>query len=259
MGPPREPAPLFFTWEDSPQEDGPWPCPSEAGGAGGRFPAAALPVPRPWDATLSSGSSSLLERACVKRTLLRERAVSLASQTDGLTCPLREQWLAPAAKGHRARRGSRLRRLLPAPASVERKPVVGGSMRWVEVAGRALRRSWTAHWRRQDVELLPLVQTQQQVLPPPRPPRAIRSHRPWRGPDRLARTAWLGPPPLRVSEAFVPACLATKERERRRNWPPKKLFHGRALSLSRGSAGRGSCVSFPQNLPFFSRGFLTTY
>jgi len=49
-----------------------------------------------------------------------------------------------AAKGDRARRGSRDRRLLPppAPVPVERKPVLLGPIRWVDVAGRALRRTW---------------------------------------------------------------------------------------------------------------------
>ncbi len=101
-----------------------------------------------------------------------------------------------------------VRRLLPPPATVERKPIVLGPIRWVDVAGRALRRTWTAHWRRQYVEILPLVQIQQQVLPPPRPPRAIRSHRRWSWQDRLARNAWFGPPQLRVSVAGVPAFLA---------------------------------------------------
>ena len=137
-----------------------------------------------------------------------QRAVYLAYQTDCLECPLREQCLDPAAKGNRARRVSAVRRLLPPPASVERKPVVVGSMRWVDVAGRALRRTWTAHWRRQYVEILPLGQTQQQVLPPPRPPRAMRSHHRWRWQDRLARNAGFGPPQLRVSVAGVPAFLA---------------------------------------------------
>ena len=139
-----------------------------------------------------------------------QRAVYLAYQTDCQHCALREQCLASGAKGDRARRVSAVRRLLPPPATVERKPIVLGPIRWVDVAGRALRRTWTAHWRRQYVEILPLVQTQQQVLPPPRPPRAIRSHRRWRGPDRLARNAWFGPPHLRISVAGVPACLATK-------------------------------------------------
>ena len=49
-----------------------------------------------------------------------------------------------AAKGDRARRVSAVRRLLPPPAPVQvsRKPVLLGPIRWVDVAGRALRRTW---------------------------------------------------------------------------------------------------------------------
>ena len=117
-----------------------------------------------------------------------------------------------AAKGDRARRVSAVRHLLPPPASVERKPVMLGSMRWVDVAGRSLRRTWIAHWRRQYVEVLPLAQTQPEVSPPPRPPRAIRSHHRWSWQDRLARNAWWGPAQLRVTVAGVPDFLAISER-----------------------------------------------
>src|SRR5437667_7993667 len=89
-----------------------------------------------------------------------QRAVYLAYQTDCQPCTLREQCLASGAKGDRARRVSAVRRLLPAPAVVERKPIVLGAMRWVDVAGRALRRTWIAHWRRQYVEVLPLARAQ---------------------------------------------------------------------------------------------------
>jgi hypothetical protein len=139
-----------------------------------------------------------------------QRAVYLAYQTDCLSCALRKQCLEPGAKGNRARRVSAVRRLLPPPAAVERTPIVLGPMRWVDVAGRALRRTWTAHWRRQYVEILPLNQTQQQVAPPPRPPRAIRSRHRWSWQDRLARNAGWGPPHLHVSVAGVPAFLAMK-------------------------------------------------
>jgi len=137
-----------------------------------------------------------------------QRAVYLAYQTDCQRCSLREQCLASGAKGDRARRVSAVRRLLPPPAVVERKPIMLGSMRWVDVAGRALRRTWTAHWRRQYVEVLALAQAQQEAKPPPRPPRAIRSHHRWSWQDRLARNAGFGPPQLRVTVAGVPAFLA---------------------------------------------------
>ncbi len=175
---------------------------------------------------------------------LQERAVYLAYQTDCLPCALREQCLAPGAKGNRARRVSAVRRLLPPPSSVERKPVVLGPMRWVDVSGRALRRTWTAHWRRQYVEILPLTDMPQSVSPPSRPPRAVRSHHRWSWQDRLARNAWSGPPQLRVTVAGVPAFLAMNER--RRNWPPKRLFQCSAILPLSGSAGRGSSVYLPQ-------------
>ncbi len=139
-----------------------------------------------------------------------QRAVYLAYQTDCLPCALREQCLDPEAKGNRARRVSAVRRLLPTPASVERKPVKLGPIRWVDVAGRALRRTWIAHWRGQYVEVLALAEASKSGLPPPRPPRAVRSHHRWSWQDRLARNAWFGPPHLRVSVAGVPACLAIK-------------------------------------------------
>lgn len=66
------------------------------------------------------------------------------------------------------------------------------------------------HWRRQYVEILPLVQTQPELLPPPRPPRAIRSHHRWSWQDRLNSNATFGPPHLRVSVAGVLAGLAMK-------------------------------------------------
>src|SRR5437763_9559419 len=65
---------------------------------------------------------------------------------DGLSALFEAQSSAwrEAAKGDRARRVSAVRRLLPppAPVPVERKPVLLGPIRWVDVAGRALRRTW---------------------------------------------------------------------------------------------------------------------
>jgi hypothetical protein len=103
-----------------------------------------------------------------------------------------------------------VRQLLPAPSSVKRDPHLVQAIRWVDVAGRALRRTWTAHWRQQYVEVLPLDQTHQQAKPPPRPPRALRSHRRWSWHARLARNAWWGPPQLRITVAGVPTVLASK-------------------------------------------------
>ena len=141
-------------------------------------------MPREREAALPGRGKPVVERACVKRTRLRERAVYLAYQTDCLPCSLREQCLDPGATGNRARRVSAVRRLLPPPASVERKPVKLGPIRWVDVAGRALRRTWTAHWRSQYVEVLALAEASKNALPPPRPPRAVGRHHRWSWHDR---------------------------------------------------------------------------
>src|SRR5690242_1843499 len=117
-----------------------------------------------------------------------------------------EQCLGRGAKGNRARRVSAVRRLLPSPAVVEQKPVVLGSMRWVDVAGRALRRTWMAHWRSQYVEVIPLTTISKRASPPPR---AMRFYYRWSWPDRIASNAWWGPPQLRVTVAGVPAFLAS--------------------------------------------------
>ncbi len=64
-------------------------------------------------------------------------------------------------------------------------------------------------FRRQDVEVLPWPQTLPEAKPPPRPPRVVRSRHRWRWQDRLACNAGLGPPPVRISVAGVPAFLAS--------------------------------------------------
>jgi len=205
--PPTETAPLFFTWEDPPEEYGPWQCAGEAGRAVGRFTADAFTLQDNGMLRCPAGANLWLSEVR-QENAFTQRAVYLAYQTDCLKCSLREQCLDPAAKGNRARRVSAVRRLLPPPASVERKPVVVGPMRWVDVAGRALRRSWAAHWRRQYVEVLELAVIPKSISPPPRPPRAVRSHHRWSWQDRLSRNAGLGPPHLRVTVAGVPAFLA---------------------------------------------------
>jgi hypothetical protein len=63
-------------------------------------------------------------------------------------------------------------------------------------------------FRRQYVEVLPLAEKPKRVFPPPRPPRAVRSHQSFRWHDRLMRNAAFGPPQLRVTVAGVPAFLA---------------------------------------------------
>ena len=99
----------------------------------------------------------------------------LSYQTDCQQCSLREQCLASGAKGDRARRESRVRRLLPAPAVVARKPILLGALRlsWMWPVER-FAVPGPPDFRRQYVEVLPLTQTQPEAKPPPRPPRAVR-------------------------------------------------------------------------------------
>ena len=53
------------------------------------------------------------------------------------------------------------------------------------------------------------------------------------------------------------SCLSSYEvKTTKEKLAAKKTFSLQGYNPLSGSAGRGSCVSFPQNLPFFSRGFL---
>jgi hypothetical protein len=208
---PKEAPPFLVTEENPPEEYGPWQWAASFGRATGRLGAEAFTLQENGRLRCPAGASLWLSEVR-QENAFTQRAVYLAYQTDCQRCALREQCLASGAKGDRARRVSAVRRLLPPPAVIERKPIMFGSMRRVDVAGRALRRIWTAHWRRQYVEMLPLAQAQPEAKPPPRPPRAVRSHHRWSWHDRLARNNWWGPPQLRVTVAGVPTFLTTSER-----------------------------------------------
>jgi hypothetical protein len=204
--PPKEATLLLPTPEPTPQEYGPW----QLAGDGGRGQIAGEAFVWQEDGKLRCPAGASLWLSEVRQeNEFTQRAVYLAYQTDCQRCALRKQCLAPGAKGNRARRVSVVRRLLPQPSSLECQPIRLGPMRWVDVAGRALRRRWTAHWRRQYVEVLSLPQTLPETKPPPRPPRAVRSRHRWSWQDRLACNAGLGPPRVRISVAGVPAFLAS--------------------------------------------------
>jgi hypothetical protein len=207
--PPKESPPLFAAVEDVPEAYGPWQWAASFGRATGRFGADAFTLQEDGKLRCPAGASLWLSEVR-QENAFTQRAVYLAYQTDCQRCALREQCLASGAKGDRARRVSAVRRLLPppAPVPVERKHVLLGPIRWVDVAGRALRCTWMTHWRRQYVEILPLADMPLSLSPPPRPPRAVRSHHRWSWHDRLARNAWWGPPHLCVTVAGVPALLA---------------------------------------------------
>jgi hypothetical protein len=205
--PPKEAPPVLVIEENPPEEYGPWRWSAAFGRATGRFAAESFVLQENGTLLCPAGATLWLSEVR-QENAFTQRAIYVASQSDCPRCRLREQCLAPGAKGNRARRISAVRHLLPPPASLEQKSVVLGSIRWVDVAGRSLRRSWIAHWRRQAVEVLPLAESSTSLSPPPRPPRAVRSHQRWSWRDRLARNAWWGPPQLRVTVAGVPAFLA---------------------------------------------------
>ena len=205
--PPKEATLVFVVPDPQPEEYGPWRKAAEKGRARGRFGAAAFEEQENGTLRCPAGASLWLSEVR-QETPFTQRAVYLAYQTDCQPCSYREQCLGPEAKSHRARRVSAVRRLLPTPSTATRTPVVVGPMRWVDVAGRALRRTWTTHWRRQYVEVLPLGEGRRSVAPPPRAPRSLRSHHRWSWQDRLAQNAWWGPPQLRVTVSGVPAGLA---------------------------------------------------
>ena len=205
---PAKPAASVLTPEAcSPQEYGPWKWAAAFGRAAGRLGANAFILQE--DGTLRCPEGASLWLSEVRQeNAFTQRVVYVASQMDCPHCRLREQCLGRNAKGNRARRISAVRRLLPSPSSVEPSPRLLEAIRWVDVAGRALRRTWMAHWRTQYVEILPLSPVQSRISPPPRPPRAVRSHYRWNWSDRLARNAGFGPPQFRIAVAGVPAALA---------------------------------------------------
>jgi hypothetical protein len=207
--PAKEAPPMVVAVENAPAEYGPWQWARQFGAATGRFGAETFSLQENGMLRCPAGASLWLSEVR-QENAFTQRAVYVASQADCPHCELRGQCLGRGAKGNRARRVSAVRRLLPSSSSVKRNPHLLGAIRWVDVAGRALRRTWMAHWRRQYVEVLPLVEMSQHASAPPRPPRAVRSHYRWSWCDRLARNAWWGPPQQRITFAGVPAFLAMK-------------------------------------------------
>jgi hypothetical protein len=203
--PPKERPPVVSASDEIPETYGSWQW--AKGGGRGQIGGSAFTMQD--DGTLRCPAGATLWFSELRQeNALTQRAVFLASREDCQGCSLREQCLRPGAKGNRARRLSAVRRLLPAPATLLPQTGVLQATRWRDVAGRALRRTWTAHWRKPFVEVLPLAENPQRASPPPRSPRAIRSHQRWSWQDRLARNAWWGPPSFRVTVAGVPSSLA---------------------------------------------------
>src|SRR6266516_2023232 len=133
--PPKEAPAVFVAEGPSPQEYGPWQWAAAFGRATGLICAEDARVARGREAALPSRGQPVVERSARVRMPLRKLAVYVAYQTDCQPCPLREQCLASGAKGDRARRVTAVSRLLPppAPVPVERKPILLGPIRWVDV------------------------------------------------------------------------------------------------------------------------------
>jgi hypothetical protein len=205
--PSKERPPLCSASEDAPDMYGPWQWAGDAGRGRDRITGQAFILQEDGTLRCPAGASLWLSELRQENTF-SQRAVYVAPLDNCLKCTLREQCLGRGARGNRARRVSAVRHLLPTPSEVWPQTGLLAATRWVDVPGRTLRRTWTAHWRRQHVEVLPLAEIPKSVSPPPRPPRAIRSHHRWSWHDRLARNAWRGPPQLRVTVAGVPAFLA---------------------------------------------------
>ena len=207
--PAKEAPPVFVAAENPPEEYGPWQWAAAFGRATGRFGADTFVLQE--NGTLRCPAGASLHFGEVRQENAFTRAGCLCRLPDRLS----------ALSSARAVSGTRSQRQSCEPSSVlsavcypllrllsERPSFSDRCGGWMWQADPFVAPGWR-DFRRQYVEILPLVQTQQEVLPPPRPPRAIRSHDRWSWHDRLARNAWWGPPQLRVSVAGVPAFLAS--------------------------------------------------
>jgi hypothetical protein len=137
-------------------------------------------------------------------------AVYRCDPSDCSRCTLRSQCLPTDAPAQEARGVSAVRFLDCTPQAVKflPRPGRGEAIWWADVPSRSLRRTWTAHWRRQYVEVLPLAPAPERASPPPRVDRDVRAHTRLAWSDRLARNAWVGAPQFRVTVAGVSASLA---------------------------------------------------
>lgn len=116
-----------------------------------------------------------------------QRLVFVAKDADCAPCPVRAACLGRTASGKRGRRVSAVRHRRITGVVLHPRPVTDeAAIQWKDVAGRQLRRSWTAHWRQQTVTLASLPAS---LSPPASPPRAARSHRRLSWPERLGRNA----------------------------------------------------------------------
>jgi hypothetical protein len=122
-----------------------------------------------------------------------QRLVFVAKDADCASCSLRAACLGRTARGNRGRRVSAVRHRRIGGIVTHPRPVADqAAMRWNDVAGRHLRRSWMAHWQKQTVTVAALPA---RLAPPAQPPRAARAHRRLSWLERLGRNA-RGPLPV---------------------------------------------------------------
>ncbi len=176
-------------------------------GARGRFGGSAFVLQEDGTLRCPAGASLWLQEQR-QETPYSQRLVFCALREDCEHCLLREQCLGRGARGNRPRRVSAVRRLLPLSRSPCEREEALFAIRWVDVAGRMIRRHWIRHWRSQSVEVIPLTQ-QVRSLPPPRPERPVRRHQRLSWKERLERNAWWGPPRVRLHLYGVPPVLTS--------------------------------------------------
>ena len=207
--PPKARSSFVVQRKTQPEEYGPWQWAAAFGRATGRFGAEGFACKRTGTLRCPAGANLWLSEVR-QENAFTQRAVYLAYQTD---CPqlfTAGAVLGVRAKGDRARRVSAVRRLLPALRLWSETPICSersdgwmwqvehfAAPGWLTGAGNMLR-------------CFRLLRSHQEAEPPPRPPRAVRSHHRWSWHDRLARNAWWGPPQLRITVAGVPTFLASK-------------------------------------------------
>lgn len=186
--------------EPAPQEDPQYGPLEWARARGGRLGAEAF-VLQDDGMLLCPQGVRLWQSETRQENAFTERLIFVAKDADCAPCPLHAACLGRTASGKRGRRVSAVRhRRITGVVLHPRPSVAAAAIRWNDVAGRQLRRSWMAHWRQQTVTVASLPAS----LPPPaRPPRAARSHRRLSWPERLGRNARAPLPVTRIQVTGV--------------------------------------------------------
>jgi hypothetical protein len=172
--------------EPAPQEEPEYGSLEWARAWGGRLGAEAFPLQDDGMLLCPQGVQLWLSEIR-QENAFTERLIFVAKDADCAPCPVRAACLGRTASGKRGRRVSAVRHRRITEVVLHPRPATAAAaIRWNDVAGRQLRRSWMTHWRQQTVTLASLPAS---LSPPARPPRAARSHRrlSWR--ERLGRNA----------------------------------------------------------------------